>query len=45
MLSIKREIRFDIKVPIATIPKRDGFNMYFNPFSFLTVLRERWLLC
>lgn len=35
MLRIKREIRYDIKVPIATIPKRDGFNMYFNPIFFL----------
>lgn len=35
MLRIKREIRLDIKVPIATIPKHDGFNMYFNPVFFL----------
>lgn len=35
MLRVKREIRMDIKVPIATIPKRDGFNMYFNPIFFL----------
>lgn len=40
MLSIKREIRFDIKVPIATIPKRDGFNMYFNPFFFLSCTKK-----
>ncbi|KJZ86055.1 hypothetical protein ClosIBUN13A_CONTIG249g03971 [Clostridium sp. IBUN13A] len=40
MLSIKREIRFDIKVPIATIPKRDGFNMYFNPFFFLNCTKR-----
>lgn len=35
MLRVKREIRLDITVPIATIPKRDGFNMYFNPVFFL----------
>ncbi|MGN0144006.1 MAG: hypothetical protein ACI398_03420, partial [Clostridium sp.] len=35
MLRVKRRIRLDIKVPIATIPKRDGFNMYFNPMLFL----------
>lgn len=35
MLRIKRDIRVDISYPIATIPKRDGFNMYFNPFMFL----------
>lgn len=40
MLSIKREIRFNIKVPIATIPKRDGFNMYFNPFFFLNCTKR-----
>lgn len=40
MLSIKREIRFDIKVPIATIPKRDGFNMYFNPFFLLNCTKR-----
>lgn len=36
MLKIKRGIRVDITAPIGTIPKRDGFNMYFNPFLFLT---------
>ena len=35
MLRIKRDIRVDLSYPIATIPKRDGFNMYFNPFMFL----------
>lgn len=35
MLRIKRSIRVDLSYPIATIPKRDGFNMYFNPFLFL----------
>lgn len=35
MLRIKRGIRIDLSYPIATIPKRDGFNMYFNPFLFL----------
>ncbi|WP_294400937.1 VWA-like domain-containing protein [uncultured Clostridium sp.] len=41
MLRVKREVRIDIKVPIATIPKRDGFNMYFNPVFFLNcTIRE-----
>ncbi|MBW6410828.1 vWA domain-containing protein [Clostridium weizhouense] len=35
MLKVKRGIRVDITYPIATIPKRDGFNMYFNPVLFL----------
>ena len=35
MLRVKRDIRTDIKVPIATIPKMDGFNMFFNPYIFL----------
>ncbi|SFD15713.1 VWA-like domain-containing protein [Clostridium uliginosum] len=35
MLKIKRNIRIDITYPIATIPKRDGFNMFFNPVLFL----------
>ena len=35
MLRIRRDINASITVPIATIPKRDGFNMYFNPFFFL----------
>lgn len=41
MLRVKREIRLDITVPIATIPKGDGFNMYFNPVFFLNcTIRE-----
>ena len=35
MLRIRRGININITVPISTIPKRDGFNMYFNPFLFL----------
>ncbi|UZP03040.1 hypothetical protein JW813_15175 [Clostridium botulinum] len=35
MLRVKRQIRIDLKSPIATIPKRNGFNMYFNPILFL----------
>ncbi|WP_061312847.1 vWA domain-containing protein [Clostridium botulinum] len=35
MLRVKRQIRIDLKSPIATIPKRSGFNMYFNPILFL----------
>ena len=40
MLRVKREIRFDIRVPIATIPKRDGFNLYFNPIFFLNCTKK-----
>lgn len=40
MLSVRRKIRLDIKVPIATIPKRDGFNMYFNPIFFLNCTQK-----
>ncbi|NFG60832.1 MULTISPECIES: VWA-like domain-containing protein [unclassified Clostridium] len=35
MLRVKRQIRIELKSPIATIPKRSGFNMYFNPILFL----------
>ena len=35
MLRVRRGINVNITVPIATIPKLDGFNMYFNPFFFL----------
>ena len=35
MLRIRRGIKTNLTVPIATIPERDGFNMYFNPFLFL----------
>ena len=34
MLRIRRGINTNITAPIATIPKRDGFNMYFNPLFF-----------
>ena len=40
MLNVKRGLRLDIKVPIATIPKRDGFNMYFNPVLFLNCTKK-----
>ena len=40
MLRIKRGINISITVPIATIPKCDGFNMYFNPFSFLNCSKK-----
>lgn len=35
MLRVRRNLSIDITVPIATIPKLDNFNMYFNPFLFL----------
>jgi predicted metal-dependent peptidase len=35
MLKIERDIRCDITWPLATIPKTDGFLMYFNPILFL----------
>lgn len=35
MLRVRRDINVNITVPIATLPKREGFSMYFNPFLFL----------
>lgn len=35
MLRVRRNINIDLTVPIATIPSRENFNMYFNPFLFL----------
>jgi len=40
MLRIRRDINTKLTVPIATIPKRDGFNMYFNPFFFLNCTKK-----
>ena len=40
MLRIRRDININLTVPIATIPKRDGFNMYFNPFFFLNCTKK-----
>lgn len=40
MLRVKRDIDFSLTVPIATIPKHEGFNMYFNPFFFLNCTRK-----
>ncbi|MGL5085804.1 MAG: vWA domain-containing protein [Clostridium sp.] len=35
MIKIKRDIKLDITWPLATVPKLDGFTMYFNPILFL----------
>lgn len=32
MLRVQRKINTTLTAPIATIPKRDRFEMYFNPF-------------
>lgn len=40
MLRVRRGINVSITAPIATIPKRDGFNMYFNPFLFLNCSKK-----
>lgn len=40
MLRVRRGINISITVPIATIPKSDGFNMYFNPFFFLNCSKK-----
>ncbi|RII36507.1 hypothetical protein D2A34_03735 [Clostridium chromiireducens] len=40
MLRVRRDISVNLTVPIATIPRRDGFNMYFNPFLFLECNRK-----
>ena len=37
LLKVKRNIRIDIEYPVGTIPKLDGFNMYFNPYLFLMI--------
>lgn len=40
MLRVKRDINIRLTVPIATIPRSDGFNMYFNPFLFLNSSKQ-----
>jgi predicted metal-dependent peptidase len=40
MLRIKRDINLKLTIPIATIPRRNGFNMYFNPFLFLNCTKK-----
>lgn len=40
MLRVKRNININLTVPISTIPKRDGFNMYFNPLLFLSCTKK-----
>ncbi|MBU3133219.1 hypothetical protein J1C67_10070 [Clostridium gasigenes] len=35
MIKIKRDIKLDITWPLATLPRLDGFLMYFNPILFL----------
>lgn len=36
LVRIERSIRFNITWPLATIPKIQGFKMYFNPLLFLS---------
>lgn len=40
MLRVQRKINTTLTAPIATIPKRDRFEMYFNPFLFLDCNRK-----
>lgn len=35
LVRIERDVRFGITWPLATIPKMQGFKMYFNPILFL----------
>ncbi|MDZ4941377.1 hypothetical protein GNF60_14425, partial [Clostridium perfringens] len=35
LVKIERSVRFNIAWPLATIPKMEGFKMYFNPILFL----------
>lgn len=35
LVKIERSIRFNITWPLATVPKMQGFKMYFNPILFL----------
>jgi predicted metal-dependent peptidase len=36
LVRIERSIRFNITWPLATVPKMQGFKMYFNPILFLS---------
>lgn len=36
LVRIERSIKLDITWPLATVPKMQGFKMYFNPILFLT---------
>ncbi|NSB12661.1 VWA-like domain-containing protein [Clostridium beijerinckii] len=40
MLRVQRKINTTLTAPIATIPKRDRFEMHFNPFLFLDCNRK-----
>lgn len=40
MLRVIRDININLTVPIATIPKRNNFIMYFNPFLFLQCTKK-----
>lgn len=40
MLKVKRKIRLEMTYPVGTVPKRDGFNMYFNPILFLQCTKK-----
>lgn len=35
LVRIEREVKFSISGPLSTIPKMQGFKMYFNPILFL----------
>ncbi|WP_300381548.1 VWA-like domain-containing protein [Clostridium sp.] len=35
LVRLERAIRFDITWPLATVPKHEGYKMYFNPRLFL----------
>lgn len=43
MLKVERLIRLDLKYPVATIPKINGFNMYFNPVLFLQCEKKQMI--
>ena len=40
MLRVIRDININLTVPIATIPKRNNFIMYFNPFLLLQCTKK-----
>lgn len=40
MLRVQRNININLTVPIATIPDRENFNMYFNPVLFLNCSKK-----
>jgi predicted metal-dependent peptidase len=43
MLKIERNIRLDISWPLSTLPRMNGFIMYFNPILFLQLDKKEMM--